>query len=247
MKNHILKVRNLTRDLCMWSDLKQFKRFSFRYLFIAFLVILAMLSPFSGSLGFMYAALFTLFLPGFVVVNLFLRELECIEKLVLTFFLSVLLSTQLVYWLSIVFGYSKFSIVLAGLIFTLALFFVRLEKQDFRQFIFRLLKHPAILLALGVFLVFYAVLSSSVWVFQGNNIILSGSNWQDTPMHLEIIESLNQGNFPPQMPYYSGVRMTYHYFVDLHTAIIEKMSDMFNPRLIVYLNSFFASLFALTI
>ena len=67
------------------------------------------------------------------------------------------------------------------------------------------------------------------------------------PMHLGIIESLNQGNFPPQMPYYSGVRMTYHYFVDFHTAIIEKMADTFNPGLLVYLNSFFAGLFALAV
>lgn len=165
-----------------------------------------------------------------------------LEKLVLTLFLSVIFSTQLIYWLSIFIGYSKVSIVLAGLIFLPAIFFIRIGKPDFRVF-----KHPAIFLSIGIFLIFYIVLSSSIWVFQGDNILLSGSNWQDTPMHLGIIESLNQGNFPPDMPYYSGVRMTYHYFMDFHTAIIEKMSDMFNPRLIVYLNSFFAGLFALSI
>ena len=196
-----------------------------------------------------YVIILTIFLPGFVVVNLFLKELECIEKIVLTFFLSVLLSTQLVYWLSMVLGYSKLSIVAAGLIFVPALFFIRLKKKDFRFLSFRLFKHPAVILALGVFLIFYVILSSSIWVIDGvnHNIILSGSNWQDTPMHLEIIESLNQGNFPPQMPYYSGVMMTYHYFVDLHTAIIEKMTDTFNPRLLVYTGSFFASIFALVI
>jgi hypothetical protein len=214
---------------------------------IIFFVILAVLSPFSGSVGLIYGIIFTLFLPGFIVVNLFLKEFGSIEKLVLTIFLSVVLSTQLVYWISMVIGYSKFSIVAAGLLLTPAIFFIRLENKDFRRVNFTLLRHPAILLSLGTFIIFYVVLSGSVFVFQENNILLSGSNYQDTPMHLEIIESLNQGNFPPQMPYYSGVRMTYHYFVDLHTAIIEKIADMSNPRIVVYLNSLLASIFALTI
>jgi hypothetical protein len=225
----------------------EFDRLSIKYIFVLFFIVLAVLSLFSRNLGLIYGIILTLFLPGFIVVNIFFKELERIEKLVLTLFLSVVLSTQLVYWLSIVIGYSKISIVLAGLLFIPAIFFVRLEWKDFRQVDFRLLKHPAILLTIGTFFIFYLVLSGSVWVLQGDNFILSGSNWQDTPMHLEIIESLNQGNFPPQMPYYSGVRMTYHYFVDLHTAIIEKMADMSNPRILVYLNSFFASLFALTV
>lgn len=225
------------------------KLLSLRYISISFFVILAVLSPFSRSIGFIYVIIFTLFLPGFIVVNLFFKEFGRMEKLILTCFLSVVLSTQLVYWLSIILGYSKFSIAFAGLIFVPALFFIRLEEQfiDLRFLDLRLLKHPAILLSLGTFIIFYIVLSSTVWVFQDTNIILTGSNWQDTPMHLEIIESLNQGNFPPQMPYFSGVRMTYHYFVDLHTAIIEKMVDMSNPRILVYLNSLFASLFVLTI
>jgi hypothetical protein len=63
-------------------------------------------------------------------------------------------------------------------------------------------------------------------------------------MHYGIIESINQGNFPPEMPYYSGVQMKYHYFVDFHTAIIEKVMEGFHPRLLVVINSIFAFLFA---
>lgn len=216
--------------------------FSSKYFLAAALGVFSISSLFSGKIGFVYAIFFTLFLPGFVFVNIFLKDLEAIEKLVLTLFLSILLSTQLVYWLSLLLGYSKVSIVLAGLFFIPATFFIHLKKPDFR-----ILRHPAILAALGIFIVFYIVLSGSIWVARENEILLSGSNWQDTPMHLGIIESLNQGNFPPQMPYYSGVRMTYHYFVDFHTAIIEKMADTFNPRLLVFLNSLFASIFALAI
>ena len=215
---------------------------SFNLLLAIILLVSGLLSFYSSTIGFIYALFLTFFFPGFVFVNIFFRDQEALEKMLLTLFLSVLFSTQVVYWLSLLIGYSKISIVLSGLLFLPAIFFVPIKKPDFR-----ILKHPAILLSIGVFMIFYIVLSSSVWVIQGDNIILSGSNWQDTPMHLGIIESLNQGNFPPDMPYYSGVRMTYHYFVDFHTAIIEKMSDMFNPRLLVFLNSFFAGLFALSL
>ncbi len=216
--------------------------FSSKYFLAAALGVFSISSLFSGNVGFVYAIFLTLFLPGFVFVTLFLKDLEAIEKFVLTLFLSLLLSTQLVYWLSLLLGYSKVSIVLAGLLFAPAIFFIPLKKPDFL-----LLKHPALLAALGIFIVFYIILSGSIWVAGENEILLTGSNWQDTPMHLGIIESLNQGNFPPQMPYYSGVRMTYHYFVDFHTAIIEKMANTFNPRLLVFLNSLFASIFALAI
>src|SRR4030042_1714554 len=72
-------------------------------------------------------------------------------------------------------------------------------------------------------------------------IVITGSNWQDTPLHYEIIESINNGNFPPQMPYFSGEKMSYHYFVDFHTAILEKVYG-FLPQLVPFLASVFALL-----
>jgi hypothetical protein len=64
-----------------------------------------------------------------------------------------------------------------------------------------------------IFLVSLAVLSLSVWRSNQYGIILTGSNWQDTPLHYEIIESLNNGNFPPKIPT-TLAPLTYHYFVD---------------------------------
>ena len=46
------------------------------------------------------------------------------------------------------------------------------------------------------------------------------------------------------LPKYSSVQMKYHYFVDFHTAIIEKVMEGFHPRLLVVINSIFALLFA---
>src|SRR4030042_6541357 len=77
-------------------------------------------------------------------------------------------------------------------------------------------------------------------------IVITGSNWQDTPLHYEIIESINNGNFPPQMPYFSGEKMSYHYFVDFHTAILEKVYG-FLPTLVPFLDAVFILIFALSI
>ena len=76
--------------------------------------------------------------------------------------------------------------------------------------------------------------------------MLTGSNWQDTPFHYDIIESINQGNFPPQTPNYSGTPLGYHYFVDFHTAIVEKMYG-YLPNLLPVLNAVFILIFGLAI
>jgi len=110
----------------------------------------------------------------------------------------------------------------------------------------RHIKKTNLLLFAVILLVSLAVLGLSVWRSNQYGIILTGSNWQDTPLHYEIIESLNNGNFPPQNPNYAGTSLTYHYFVDFHTAIAEKMYG-YLPTLLPFLNSLFIVVFALAI
>ncbi|MEM2806464.1 MAG: hypothetical protein QXK86_06415 [Candidatus Bathyarchaeia archaeon] len=97
-----------------------------------------------------------------------------------------------------------------------------------------------------IFLLSLTILYKSVWFESQSGIVITGSNWQDTPLHYSIIESINNGNFPPEMPYYSGVKMNYHYFVDFHTAIVEKVYG-FMPKLLPILNAVFILVFAFSI
>jgi len=76
---------------------------------------------------------------------------------------------------------------------------------------------------------------------------MSADNWQDTALHLSIIENLKQGNFPPQAPYFSGHELKYHYFTDLHTAILTFSVKEFLPRIIILDNSILAAIFSLSI
>jgi uncharacterized membrane protein len=58
------------------------------------------------------------------------------------------------------------------------------------------------------------------------------------------VESINCGNFPPQTPNYVGTPLSYHYFVDFHTAIVEKVYG-YLPTLLPVLNACLIAVFAL--
>lgn len=66
-------------------------------------------------------------------------------------------------------------------------------------------------------------------------------------MHMGIIQSISQGNFPPQAPYYAGVPLSYYYFIDFHSAILATLYGRFFPRILVYDNPFFAFMLFLSI
>ncbi len=163
---------------------------------------------------------------------------------------SVMTSTFLIYCLSLLFGYSRETILGSFLILTAAYAVVNFpskEANNFKDFWkIKELDRKSLLVFLFVFILSLTILCKSVWFESENGIVITGSNWQDTPLHYEIIESINAGNFPPEMPHYSGVGMNYHYFVDFHTAIWEKVYG-FMPKLLPISNAIFILVFALSV
>lgn len=157
---------------------------------------------------------------------------------------------ELIYYLSLAFGYSRETILLSFLALTAFHTLVVYKKgepiQPPKFLKLRSIKKTSLLMFTIIFLLSLAVLARSVWAGNQYGIVLTGSNWQDTPLHYEITESINNGNFPPQMPDYAGVPLTYHYFVDFHTAIIEKVFG-YLPQLLPFLNAVFILVFALAI
>jgi hypothetical protein len=153
-------------------------------------------------------------------------------------------STHLIYYLSLFLGYSRetilFSFLILAVVYLIA--YYSTPKSRFNlKFI-----NKSVLVFIFIFLLCLMILYKSVWFETDTGIVITGSNWQDTPLHYSIIESINNGNFPPEMPYYSGVKMSYHYFVDFHTAILEKTYG-FTPKLLPVLNAIFILIFALSI
>ena len=54
-----------------------------------------------------------------------------------------------------------------------------------------------------------------LWRVTPNGVSSGGSNWSDLGVHLSIAQSLNAGNFPPQVPYFAGEPLVYHWFAGL--------------------------------
>lgn len=190
--------------------------------------------------------IFTFFVPGLYVVENFFPKLPIRIKFPLILLLSVILSSYLVYVISLLVGFSRYSILLSFAFFLPWLVTSGREiglifKKYFQN------HKEALFLALFLFGLFFLSLYPAIFSEYKGYIVMASVNWQDTAMHQGIIQSLTQGNFPPQAPYYSGVPLSYYYFADFHSAIIATLFGHFLPKILVYDNPFFIFLFALSI
>lgn len=211
------------------------------------LFILAAASFASGVVALAAAFIFTFIVPGLAFYRFF--PFQSYERWAFVPVFSVMASVELIYWVSLAVGYSTTTILACFLalaaIYTLVVY---RKGQEFkppqlRSAIRKTNKSALILFAL-IFIISLVVLLRTVWYSTPDGYVLTGVNWQDGPFHYEIIESLNNGNFPPQTPNYVGVPLSYHYFVDFHTAILEKVYG-YLPTLMPVLNACFIAVFAL--
>lgn len=202
----------------------------------------------SNYIALLAAFVFTFIVPGLCFYRFF--SFDDHEKWAFIPIFSVLFSVQFVYVLSLVLGYSRNTILVGFLVLTAIYTGVIYKKgQDFQpqQLLqkFGKIKKTSIMLFTVILLVSLGVLLRTVWFSNDYGIVITGANWQDTPFHYEIIESINNGNFPPQTPNYVGTSLSYHYFVDFHTAIVEKVYG-YLPTLLPILNAVFIGVFAVS-
>jgi uncharacterized membrane protein len=207
------------------------------HLKIVLLATLLIISTLSNTALFISLLLSTIFVPGYLIVERYFRDVS--GKLALYILMSVLVSTQLIFLLSLLMGYSLATLKISVFMLLLPALLAKRPEITRKEVV-----EGAVFLIL--FLFSFALLYHSLWYDKGDYIVLTGSNWQDTPYHYEIVESINNGNFPPQEPSFAGRPLRYHYFVDLHTAILEKPLG-YQPRLMLYLNSLFFPLFFLSV
>ncbi len=63
------------------------------------------------------------------------------------------------------------------------------------------------------------VLAANAWREIPDGWVSGGWNWSDFLVHVAIGQSIVDGNFPPQVPYFAGVPLAYHWFADFHGSI----------------------------
>ena len=190
--------------------------------------------------------IFSFFLPGYLIVESFFKEIPKIFKLPLYFLLSVLVSTYLVYFLSLILGFSKISILVSFSLFFIWFLIYVFKNKNINFNLTNELK-IGILFSFFVFLLYFLSLYPAIFKIHQGYIVMSGPNWQDTALHLGIIQSISQGNFPPQAPYFAGKPLSYYYFTDFHSAILSTLFGKFFPRVLVYDNPFFSAIFSLSV
>lgn len=138
--------------------------------------------------------LFSFFIPGFCVVETFFVYLPSHIKLALYPLLSIFLSTYSVYFLAIFLGFSKW-VVLFVIFFYLIFFLFVFWKRYTNFFIVLKDSYFVIIFAVLIFLIYFLSLYPGIFTEFDGYYVMSAENWQDTAMHLGIIESISQGIF----------------------------------------------------
>jgi hypothetical protein len=173
--------------------------------------------------------------PGWGLVALTRPRIGTTGRMGLAIVLSVAISAHLVYWVSLLLGgYTRATIfVVAGLLAAPLLFVAwRSGVQGFRIQLagtVRAVRRDAVAIAVAALAAAFVglVLDNGLWHPLRGGVTAGGSNWSDLGVHLSIAQSLNAGNFPPQVPYFAGAPLVYHWFADFHAAIAAKAAGLF--------------------
>ncbi len=193
--------------------------------------------------------------PGWGIITVARPRISAAGRLGLTIVLSVAISAHLVYWLSLASGgYRRETIFFAAVLLALPVPLaawrwgaaglitqgataVRALRRD--PFAFGLAGVAAAFVGL--------VLDSGLWKATPGGISAGGSNWSDLGVHLSISQSVNAGNFPPQVPYFAGEPLVYHWFADFHAAIAARAADIFSVPSFVVSSAILAGALALLV
>ncbi len=85
---------------------------------------------------------------------------------------------------------------------------------------------PAWVVAGIVGVIVLSILGSNGWRETPDGMVSGGWNWSDLLVHVAIGNSIVHGNFPPEVPYFAGEPLTYHWFADFHGAIAATAADV---------------------
>jgi hypothetical protein len=194
-------------------------------------------------------------LPGWAIVGWSRPRIAATGRLGLAIVLSVALSAHFVYWLALATGgYRRETIfaVAAVLALPIPIGILRggarsLPGQASAAWGAVRREWLAFAVATGCAGFVGAILQSGLWRATPTGISAGGSNWSDLGVHLSIAQSLNAGNFPPQVPYFAGEPLIYHWFADFHAAIAARAAGIFSVPSFVISSAILAGALALLV
>ena len=193
--------------------------------------------------------------PGWAIVAWARPRIAATGRLGLAIILSVALSAHLVYWTSLASGgYRRETIFAVAALLALPIPIGLLRGgfgsvRDQARAARHALRRDAAAFGFAAVTALFVglVLQSGLWHPTPDGVAAGGSNWSDLGVHLSIAQSLNAGNFPPQVPYFAGEPLVYHWFADLHAAIVARAAGIFAVPSFVVSSALLAGALALLV
>jgi hypothetical protein len=197
------------------------------------------------------------FVPGWVVIRRVVPRLPVPGAVGAAIVTSVYVSAHLVNVVARIGGFGRESIVLAAVLLALAsLGFALVQsrwlaplERPTRAGFTRALRAdaPAWIVAIATGLVVLLVLGTNGWVETPDGWVSGGWNWSDFLVHVSIGSSIAAGNFPPEVPYFAGEPLTYHWFADFHGAITSTVAGVDIIGVYFLTSALFAGVLALVV
>lgn len=172
-------------------------------------------------------------IPGWVLVRRVAPDLPRPGAVGVGVVASVYLSAHLVALIGLIDGFGRVAVLVSAALLALAtLVVVRARHRWLAPWavppihrvpgeVGRALREdaPAWIVAALVAAVILAVLGVNGWRETPDGYVSGGWNWSDLLVHVAIGNSIVHGNFPPEVPYFAGEALGYHWFADFHGAI----------------------------
>ena len=196
-------------------------------------VVLVWILPLAG-LALVWPLLFAV--PGWILVRRVAPDLPAPGAVGVAVVSSVYLSAHLVDLVARVIGFGRPAVLVSAVLLVLASALVArirhpwlapLARPKWAAIVGSLRADAAIwLIAVVVAALVAVVLFANGWRAADDGWISGGWNWSDLLVHVAIGSSILHGNFPPEVPYFAGEPLTYHWFADFHGAIAASASGV---------------------
>jgi hypothetical protein len=216
--------------------------------------VLAWTVPLS-SIVFVWPILF--FVPGWVVIRRIVPGLPLPGAVGAAVVTSVYLSAHLVNLVARVAGLGRVSIIVSAVLLAVGALVVAGLRHRWLTPLRRPTRDgltealwddaPAWIVAGTTSLVVLVVLMTNGWAETSVGRVAGGWNWSDLLVHVSIGSSIAAGNFPPEVPYFAGAPLTYHWFADFHGAISSTVAGVDLIDVYFVTSALFAGVLALVV
>lgn len=168
---------------------------------------------------------FVSFAPGLIILEIGKILFPPLVQLIIAIILGAILNVLIIFGSSFFFGLTLANILaIIFLTFSPSLIYLRkrlgsinlIGKFEIKNNLFVLI----ILVILSIFIIL--LFTKSIYVNEAGVIAGNRLVWTDWPVHLAIIASFVHGdNFPPQNPLYTGQLISYPFFSDFLSSVLQ--------------------------